>query len=213
MIIKQNKAKGFTLLELLIVIAILAILSVALVLILNPTETLRQGRDSQRISDLSTMKTALGLYMTTVKKPILDGQASPNSNTLCIGGTGDDTIFYSGGVTAAQTVEGTFTTGSTTGSTVDGTGWLPVDFSEISGGSPISNIPIDPINEVATATAPTSSDYVYRYACNTTNTSFEINAVLESDEFTPKMTSDGGDNVAFYEVGTNLNTLPTGTGF
>ena len=45
------ESSGFTLLELLIVISVLAILSVALIVVLNPAETLKKGRDSQRISD------------------------------------------------------------------------------------------------------------------------------------------------------------------
>jgi len=205
----ENKAKGFTLLELLIVIAILAILSVALVLILNPTETLRKSRDSQRMSDLATMKTALGLYLTTVTPPVLDG----GTNTLCIGGTGNDTIFYSGAVTGGTPI-GTFWLGSTTGTGVNGNdGWLPVDLGAISGGSPISNLPVDPTNTVDVGTAPTSADLVYRYACNNTNTTFEINAVLESDELSGNMATDGGDNANYYEVGSLLTTLPAGTAF
>ena len=63
--------KGFTLLELLIVVGIIAILSVALILVLNPAETLKKSRDAQRISDLATMKTALGLYVTSTTTPYL----------------------------------------------------------------------------------------------------------------------------------------------
>ena len=51
----KKPAKGFTLLELLIVIAIIAVLSVILVLVLNPAETLKKSRDTQRMSDLSTL--------------------------------------------------------------------------------------------------------------------------------------------------------------
>ncbi|MFA7202022.1 MAG: type II secretion system protein, partial [Candidatus Paceibacterota bacterium] len=40
---------SFTLIELLIVIGILAILTAAVVLVLNPTELLKQGRDSKRM--------------------------------------------------------------------------------------------------------------------------------------------------------------------
>ena len=72
--IKQNKAvKGFTLIELLIVIAIVAILSVVVILTLNPAELLKQTRDSNRISDLSTLKSALSLYLADVTTPILAG--------------------------------------------------------------------------------------------------------------------------------------------
>ena len=50
----NSPKKGFTLIELLIVIAIIAILAVVVVLVLNPAELLRQSRDSQRLSDIST---------------------------------------------------------------------------------------------------------------------------------------------------------------
>ena len=50
----HKRDKGFTLLELLIVIGILGVLSVALVFVLNPAESLKKARDSQRMSDLTT---------------------------------------------------------------------------------------------------------------------------------------------------------------
>ena len=62
----HKKQKGFTLIELLIVIAIIAILAVVVVLTLNPAELLRQARDSNRISDFATIKSALSLYAEDV---------------------------------------------------------------------------------------------------------------------------------------------------
>ena len=70
--IVPSVARGFTLLELLIVIAILAILAAVVILVLNPAQTLMQARDAQRLSDLSTMKSAIGLYLTTKTSPSLD---------------------------------------------------------------------------------------------------------------------------------------------
>src|SRR5271156_6624921 len=67
---RKNK-KGFTLIELLVVIAIIAILSVVVILTLNPAELLRQSRDSDRISDLCTLRTALALYLTATYVPNL----------------------------------------------------------------------------------------------------------------------------------------------
>ncbi|MDE2145036.1 MAG: type II secretion system protein, partial [Patescibacteria group bacterium] len=48
-----NERSSFTLIELLIVIAIIGILASALVLVLNPAQLLSQSRDSRRTQDLS----------------------------------------------------------------------------------------------------------------------------------------------------------------
>ncbi len=49
--------------ELLVVIGILAILSIVVILVINPTELLKQARDSSRVSDLATINSALNLYV------------------------------------------------------------------------------------------------------------------------------------------------------
>ena len=66
MIKNRKNRKGFTLIELLVVIAIIAVLAVVVVLTLNPAELLRQARDSNRLSDFATMKSAISLYATDV---------------------------------------------------------------------------------------------------------------------------------------------------
>lgn len=225
---ESNKREGgFTLLELLIVISIIAILSVALVFILNPAETLKKSRDAQRISDLSTLKTALGLYLTSTTTPYLGGLTSNATckDTAAAWGNAADRIFYSysGAITAItdSTLDGG--TGSvpaaystTTPSLIDSTGWIPVNFETLTSGSPISNLPLDPVNTISSLSAVASTDLVYRYACRANNLTFEMNAQLESDAYTVtdnKRTSDGGNNDNYYEVGTNLKILGTGTDF
>src|SRR5512140_2567136 len=61
-----SSRKSFTLIELLIVLALVAILSVVVILTLNPSELIKQARDSTRLSDLSTLNTALGAYNADV---------------------------------------------------------------------------------------------------------------------------------------------------
>ncbi|MDE2144961.1 MAG: type II secretion system protein, partial [Patescibacteria group bacterium] len=51
--VNVNERSSFTLIELLIVIAIIGILASALVLVLNPAQLLSQSRDSRRTQDLS----------------------------------------------------------------------------------------------------------------------------------------------------------------
>ena len=182
----MKKTKGFTLIELLVVLAIVAILSVVVILTLNPAELLKQARDSNRVSDLATMKSAISLYLADVVTP------SIGTATLCY-------VSVSTGVTSSSKC-GAFTGAAATQTTssaannrkVDATGWLPVNFASISTGAPIGNLPVDPSN--------TASLY-YAYGATSTLT-FEIDTVLESTKYASYMTGDGGDNAGFYEVGT-----------
>ncbi len=169
--------KGFTLVELLIVIAILAVLAAAVVIVLNPGELLAQARDSQRLSDMDTLKNALAIYIAQVATPSLGGAtcASPTTDGCC-NVTGCTTAFTGGaGATVVRT-----------GNLVDGTGWVPVALSGMSGGSPIPFLPMDPTNT-------TTYFYAYANTVSPTNT-FELNAKLESQKHRGKMAFDGGDD-------------------
>lgn len=225
----NKRKKGFTLLELLIVISIIAVLSVILILVLNPVETLRKSRDVQRMSDLATIKTAMGLILTSSSTPYL----APG-NTDCLQGGSAAKIYYSlNGTTCTPSLvtplgsdaNGSFGAGaagskcvaSPTNSSTDSTGWVPVNFGWLSGGSPISNLPLDPVNTIANTSAATGTDFVYRYVCQSAGGAtkpsnvFEVNATLESDAYTvtdDKRASDGGDSVYYYETGTNLKLSP-----
>lgn len=222
--INKTVRKGFTLIELLIVIAILGILGAIVIFLLNPAETLKKARDSQRLSDLSTMKTAFGIYMSSVASPSLDGQSGGSINTNCADSTGKKLwlSYYNGSPTiiATTTGNGTFVaaTSSIASSTlVNGQGWIPVNLSSLTGGSPISTMPVDPLNTVIAATASTT-DLMYRYSCNKTPIGFEINAQLESDYYTIGEASstrkiDGGNNASLYEVGSDLTILPASGSF
>lgn len=59
-LIKIRNHRGFTLIEMLIVVAIIGILSSIVLVGLGPVQ--RQGRDARRISDLRQTQTALELY-------------------------------------------------------------------------------------------------------------------------------------------------------
>lgn len=228
----KNK-KGFTLLELLIVVVIIAILSIAVLFVLNPAETLRKTRDAQRFADLSAVRNAIAIYVTSVSTPYLSGTAT---NVYCKSTStysGSAKIFYSFPLATGQITDTTLdgelssppsagqsATVSTTPMT-DGTGWIPVNLSAIVGGSPISNFPVDPVNTIAscvggTCSSVVASDKVYRYGCKSDDMTFEIDATLESTGFTSdddRRAKDGGNNSNFYEVGTNLQILGSGNDF
>lgn len=57
---KFNDKKGFTLIEILVVVAIIGILASVVLVGLGPAQ--KQGRDARRISDLKQVETALQLY-------------------------------------------------------------------------------------------------------------------------------------------------------
>ncbi len=100
---------------------------------------------------------------------------------------------------------------------IDGNGWIPVDLASMPGGSPISALPVDPINTISNLLSPSSTDPVYRYACQNdvsgtgkSSYVFEINVVLESDAFTKidnKAAKDGGDDDNIFELGTSLRLI------
>lgn len=222
--IKEKREEGFTLLELLIVVSIIAILSVALVLVLNPAEALKKSRDAQRISDLSTMKSALGIYLTSTTTPLLGGASNGGCKTAptTAWGAGTFKIYYSLPIATDITdadLDGSTSLNTsqqaTTPALTDGIGWIPVPFDNLTGGSPISNLPVDPINTIAAVDTITNADKVYRYGCSVTPLAFEIDAVLESTAYAStdnKLTTDGGNTDNYYEVGTNLKILGvTGT--
>lgn len=173
--------RGFTLIELLIVIAILAILAVAALVVLNPAQILAQARDSQRISDLGSIKSAIALDLAT----------APSS--LAIGAGPVVTVT---GATCPFTGPG-LCTGVTTNSSaaVNGTGWVLVDLTQASGGSPLAALPLDPIS---------NTTYYYAYKGDATNKVFKLAGVLESTKYSPLMGTDGGNLANYYEVGTGM---------
>ena len=183
---KHFSKKGFTLIELLVVIAIVAVLAVVVLLTLNPAQLLKQARDSNRISDMATIKSALALYLSDVSSPSLGNTANcyvHPSSTIVSSGCGSRF--------SASTATGTAS------NAVDGNGWIPVNFNGISSGAPVSVVPVDPVNSVS---------YYYAYRASSSLT-YELNADMESNKYQAGGSSDventdGGNSSTIYEVGT-----------
>src|ERR1035437_851165 len=64
--LSPKSQRGFTLIELLVVMSIVGVLATTVIMTLNPAELIAQSRDAVRISDLSTIDSALGIYQTDV---------------------------------------------------------------------------------------------------------------------------------------------------
>ena len=174
--------KGFTLLELLIVIGILAILSTTMILVINPAEILKKARDSQRISDLNTLKSAIAYYITSTSSPSI----------------GLSTQTYASNVPNVNC--GRTTASTSTLLTVDGSGWIPINFNSLTGGSPIASLPQDPNPSTAVDSSP-SRYYVYLPDSDYT---FELVANMESAAYSAQEATDGGNITTLYEVGTKM---------
>jgi prepilin-type N-terminal cleavage/methylation domain-containing protein len=218
---KENKI-GFTLIELIIVLAIVAVLAAILITIIRPQQIFQNLRDTQRMSDLKNLANAINLYMTDMQNKGQDIVLTPSGtvltvpngvilnelNAACRGLI--PTIFYSTanvGGTAAGFLAARATTTRTVATSTTGNppGWLPVPIAT-SSLVQLPSLPIDPRNS---SNASTPNSFYYTFACNLSDLSFELNARLEIK--TNEMQNDGGDVNALYEVGTNLNILPNAT--
>ena len=158
----KNLQKGFTLLELLIVITILAILTLVVVLFINPVEMLRKARDVQRMSDMAVLRTAIVLYLqdrptnTLGTSPPCDNANTPAATTSIWASIPNDaasgdklTTAYASSTTALNTKN-------------DRKGWVRVNFASVASSSspPVAKLPIDPINQAGT---PPDSSTSYSY--------------------------------------------------
>src|SRR3989344_804875 len=63
----NKNAAGFTLLELLIVIGIIAILATAVIVALNPARRFAQANNGKRQADVNTILNSIGQYMVDNK--------------------------------------------------------------------------------------------------------------------------------------------------
>ncbi|MEK7542873.1 MAG: type II secretion system protein [Patescibacteria group bacterium] len=185
--------RGFTLIELLVVIAILAVLATAVVLVLNPVELIKQARDSTRISDLAALNSAIALYLSDYASPAFTATGK------CTSGTTKPTNMSQACTNSTSTL-------------VDGNGWVPINFTSISSGSPLAKLPMDP-NNGSTNCAGTVNVCSYVFASNTSE-QYELDANMESTKYgtsggadVESNTKDGGDDNDWYEIGSDILSL------
>ena len=214
---KTPVPKGFTLIELVIVVALVAVIALTVIIVTNPVEVFREARDSQRIADLNQMSRAVSLYVGTASNPFLGVCGDPNGN-------GPNNAAFQAkcymqplnlGANPAPARCGPRTNGggsswptSTMGTStlIDGGGWVPVNLNEAGYGAPLQAWPVDPKPSVSTPFVRDTS-YYYSYYCDT-NGQWEFDANLESAKYASSGISDaestdGGSRSDTYEVGTN----------
>ncbi|MEE8131659.1 MAG: prepilin-type N-terminal cleavage/methylation domain-containing protein [Candidatus Paceibacterota bacterium] len=189
----RNKkiSSGFTMLEILIVIGILSVITSVVVVVANPAELLRQGRDTGRIQDIRNLdktitlgrivKPSLNLGTTTI---IYLSLPDTDTDTLCDEYT-DLPSLEDGWEYRCLADENNLYN-------IDGTGWLPIDFSSILGDVGFSHLPTDSKNSSA-------EGLYYTYSLNSV-TNWSLSTVLESGKYLAKTAAnDGGNATSSFE--------------
>lgn len=181
--------KGFTLIELLVVIAILAALSAGVILVMNPAELLKQSRDSTRLSDLAALNNAISIWVTDYGPTATSWTAT----TTCASTVITEFPFVSGNGPCSQKV----------GTAVDGTGWVDINLTQISGGAPLARLPLDPLGTE-------NLTYWYGYTSTSTTGRYKLIAKMESSKNVQGGTADlestdGGVLPSYYELGSELS--------
>ena len=196
----QRSSAAFTLIELLVVIAIIAILAVGGSL-LNPAQLLKQSRDSSRLSDAATIKSALSIYSEDVG-----------------GSLGSSSVVYiSIPDPSATTTAGVKVPGSESPAhselylslcriehfseckwhwMASGELCLPPNLVLLSALFPWISLSMLPRRVIFIRTIRTAPEW-------------ETTMALESSKYAPTEASDGGPYAALYEQGTNLALGPS----
>ncbi len=89
--IKQiHKKRGFTLIEILVVIGIIGVLATVVLVAVNPSRQFKQARDSQRVANVNTILNALGQNMADHQGNLFcDGSLRPLAPNTLYMRTGD----------------------------------------------------------------------------------------------------------------------------
>jgi len=132
-----------------------------------------QARDSNRISDLSITNDAVGIFAAQ------GGTSLGSSNVVYISVPDPVATSSQGdqcqGLGLPTPPSGTtyFCGASSSYRNTNGTGWIPVNFSSLAGGSPLGQLPQDPVNT-------TSTGLYYTYATN--GSQYVITAIPEAQK-------------------------------
>jgi len=192
---ESNLIRGFTIVELLVVIVVLGILGLITLNTINPGEIYKRSRDTTRAVDLKNINQMLMMYDTA------DGSSFGLSNIVYISLPDSSATCSSYTLPTLPSGWSYACKDSVNYQNTDGSGWIPVNFETSS--TQISKLPTDPVNVA-------SGGLYYSYI---TGGSWELNAAMEADSNTAgnsndKTSIDGGDDPTRLEVGNDLALAP-----
>ncbi|MCS7200576.1 MAG: prepilin-type N-terminal cleavage/methylation domain-containing protein [Patescibacteria group bacterium] len=208
--------RGFTVIEILITIAIIGLIAGILIQTFKPVVHYQKARDTKRLADLNMLESAIRSYILMTSTPSLGPTTTGYEESM-------PTIFISIPFDKEDIRSLTYSEGSknfkirqassTTYLRNDGQGWLPINFRVLNY-PPLFSLPADPLNVYA------RGKFFYSYVFRRSNSTFEINAKLESPFYKQggnddRTSTDNGNNTSTYEVGTDkslviLDVLYTG---
>jgi prepilin-type N-terminal cleavage/methylation domain-containing protein len=190
------KSSSFTLIELIIVLAIISILVTILIATIKPTEIFKKARDSKRIADLKNIEKTIDLLYSTY----------PNFNELNYASTNivyislkDNSPTCSSYISQLPSLPpGYQYRCSANPQNIDGTGWIPIPFKNFDIIN-LANLPIDPINK---------PPYYYTFVVGG---SYAVYTMLE--DLKNQASKNDGDNYPYlYSVGTNKRLIDQAQG-
>ena len=190
----MSQKKGFTLIELIIVIALIAILATTVILVINPVKIFQEARDSQRIADLGQMNSALSLLVSSYSSASLG-----TSGNCYMKDYGAMSLKCNARYTMASA-----TSVTSTSQAVSGSGWVPVDLTQTTSGASIAAWPIDP-------KGATTTGLFYSYV-PTSSSTWEFAARMESSRYKQGgsedvESTDGGNVSTLFEVGSGVTDV------
>ncbi len=183
--------RSFTLVELMIVIAILAILSAIVIFALNPARLFDNFRDSRRVTDISSINKAIVFMESWNQSGITYGTSTnvyislPDSSSTC--------STYS--LPTLPTGYNYYCSSPTTYKNTDGTGWIPINFTVVGSNRYLSSLPIDPVN---------NNSFFYTYY---SGGSYELTAILSNPN--KNSINDEGSLTSTFEIGSPNRTFNT----
>lgn len=188
---------GFSFLQLVVVVGVIAVLVAVFSLIIKPAEIVQRARDSRRLNDLNNLQLTLRTLIAENATTSLG-----NSNTVYLS-LPDSSASCTSWLEQLPTLPPDWSyrcAAQINLNNLDGSGWLPVNLQTAKTGG-IKQLPLDPINK---------PPYYYSYV--TANNAYELTAYLvhQLNRGTSTISGkDGGTNACLYEVGTDIDLSPT----
>jgi hypothetical protein len=150
-----------------------------------------QSRDSRRLDELQTLNKAISVYLANGYTYLCE----TNTVYVSIPDSTSTSTCANLGLPALPSGWSYHCSNTDNYRKIDGTGWIPINFTLVSFGSPLNILPIDPENS-------TSTGQYYTYVIGG---SYELNAILESQKYRENTKITKNNLPGVLAVGTNLN--------